>query len=216
MPAADEQLPETDLQLLALPASIPWANCESRPVACRLSTALGGPTTFLRATRLMTWDLLEVEKTFSHAVFNVVFHNRDDHAKNFAYRLGTDLRSDLQLGGRAANTKSTSREKGAASPEPTYSLWPTWEKRSLDHRPHPRCWQVISASGRTGIRSGAIQLRKSLRRSRAAAVQLHIAQSPAFVSRRHQPAASLTAFALALTVRMRCARSVICCGWNNL
>ncbi len=49
-------------------------------------------TTFLRATRLMTRDQREVEKAFAHAVFNVVFHNRDDHAKNFAYRLGSDRR----------------------------------------------------------------------------------------------------------------------------
>jgi len=49
-------------------------------------------TTFLRATRLMTRDQREVEQAFAHAVFNVVFHNRDDHAKNFAYRLDSDRR----------------------------------------------------------------------------------------------------------------------------
>lgn len=51
-----------------------------------------GYTTFLRATRLMTRDEREVQKAFARAVFNVVFNNRDDHAKNFAWRLGSDRR----------------------------------------------------------------------------------------------------------------------------
>lgn len=49
-------------------------------------------TTFLRATRMLTRDEREVQKAFARAVFNVVCHNRDDHAKNFAYRLGRDRR----------------------------------------------------------------------------------------------------------------------------
>lgn len=44
-------------------------------------------TTFLRATRFLTRDEREVEKAYRRAVFNVVFNNRDDHAKNFAYCL---------------------------------------------------------------------------------------------------------------------------------
>lgn len=47
-------------------------------------------TTFLRATRMLTRDEREVHKAFERAVFNVVFNNRDDHAKNFSYRLGRD------------------------------------------------------------------------------------------------------------------------------
>lgn len=43
--------------------------------------------TFLRATRLMTRDESQVRSAFERCVFNVVFHNRDDHAKNFAYRM---------------------------------------------------------------------------------------------------------------------------------
>lgn len=46
--------------------------------------------TFLRATRFITRSQVEVDKAFERAVFNVVFHNRDDHAKNFSYRLGRD------------------------------------------------------------------------------------------------------------------------------
>ncbi len=63
-------------------------------------------TTFLRATRLLTRDEREVRKAFARAVFNVLFHNRDDHPKNFAWRLapgpgpalaaGAGLRPELQ------------------------------------------------------------------------------------------------------------------------
>jgi serine/threonine-protein kinase HipA len=47
-------------------------------------------TTLLRATRLFTRDEHEVRKAYERAVFNVVFHNRDDHAKNVSFRLGRD------------------------------------------------------------------------------------------------------------------------------
>lgn len=46
--------------------------------------------TFLRATRFITRSQVEVDKAYERAVFNVVFNNRDDHAKNFSYRLGRD------------------------------------------------------------------------------------------------------------------------------
>lgn len=49
-------------------------------------------TAFLRATRLLTRDEREVEKAYARTVFNVLFHNRDDHPKNFAWRLGRDRR----------------------------------------------------------------------------------------------------------------------------
>ena len=49
-------------------------------------------TTLLRATRLLTRDEREVEKAYARAVFNVLFHNQDDHPKNFAWRLGQDRR----------------------------------------------------------------------------------------------------------------------------
>lgn len=47
-------------------------------------------TTFLRATRAFTHDEREVKKAFQRAVFNVLFHNRDDHGRNQAFRLGKD------------------------------------------------------------------------------------------------------------------------------
>lgn len=43
--------------------------------------------TFLRATGFLTKDKRDVAKAFERTVFNVVFHNRDDHAKNFSFRL---------------------------------------------------------------------------------------------------------------------------------
>lgn len=43
--------------------------------------------TFLRTTRAVTHSEREVEKAFERCVFNVVFNNRDDHTKNFAFRM---------------------------------------------------------------------------------------------------------------------------------
>lgn len=40
---------------------------------------------FLRATWICTKDVREVARAFERAVFNVIFHNRDDHPKNFSY-----------------------------------------------------------------------------------------------------------------------------------
>lgn len=40
---------------------------------------------FLRATHMCTNDVRERRLAFERAVFNVVFNNRDDHPKNFAY-----------------------------------------------------------------------------------------------------------------------------------
>lgn len=49
-------------------------------------------TGWLRATRMLTRDEREVLKAYGRAVFNVMFHNRDDHPKNLAWRLGRDRR----------------------------------------------------------------------------------------------------------------------------
>lgn len=49
-------------------------------------------TTYLRVTRLFTRDEREVCKAYERAVFNVLFHNRDDHARNLSFRLGQDRR----------------------------------------------------------------------------------------------------------------------------
>lgn len=46
-----------------------------------------GYQSLLRATRALTHSEREVEKAFERCVFNVVFNNRDDHAKNFSFRM---------------------------------------------------------------------------------------------------------------------------------
>lgn len=46
----------------------------------------------LRATRAFTRDDREVVSAYERAVFNVLFNNRDDHPKNFAFRLDRDRR----------------------------------------------------------------------------------------------------------------------------
>ncbi len=44
----------------------------------------------IQATRFLTKDAREVKKAFERAVFNVIFNNRDDHGKNFSFRMGKD------------------------------------------------------------------------------------------------------------------------------
>jgi len=46
----------------------------------------------LRATRRLTGDEREVAKAFERCVLNVLLHNRDDHGRNFAFRLDRDRR----------------------------------------------------------------------------------------------------------------------------
>ncbi|EOA02192.1 serine kinase HipA [Herbaspirillum frisingense GSF30] len=50
---------------------------------------------FMRATRLCTNDVREMALAYTRAVFNVAFHNRDDHPKNFAYLMSADGRWKL-------------------------------------------------------------------------------------------------------------------------
>jgi serine/threonine-protein kinase HipA len=45
---------------------------------------------FLRATGLCANDVRQKALAFQRAVFNVVFNNRDDHPKNFAYLMSAD------------------------------------------------------------------------------------------------------------------------------
>lgn len=51
--------------------------------------------TLLRATRLLTQSVREVQIAFERCVFNVVFHNRDDHAKNIAFRMNSQMAWEL-------------------------------------------------------------------------------------------------------------------------
>lgn len=49
-------------------------------------------STVLLATARLTGDYRETLKAFERCVFNVLTHNRDDHAKNFAYLMDADGR----------------------------------------------------------------------------------------------------------------------------
>ncbi|WP_396269442.1 type II toxin-antitoxin system HipA family toxin [Ideonella sp.] len=49
----------------------------------------------LRATLYFTADVRQVEAAFRRCVFNVVFNNRDDHAKNFALRMNEQMQWQL-------------------------------------------------------------------------------------------------------------------------
>lgn len=44
----------------------------------------------LRCTNALTKNIIELEKHFKLAVFNVLAHNRDDHTKNFAYLMDSE------------------------------------------------------------------------------------------------------------------------------
>jgi serine/threonine-protein kinase HipA len=55
-------------------------------------------TTFLRATRFLTRDEREVKKAYLRGVFNVLMHNRDDHAKNISFCLSQDRQWKLSPG----------------------------------------------------------------------------------------------------------------------
>ncbi|MBJ7309458.1 type II toxin-antitoxin system HipA family toxin [Rugamonas sp. CCM 8940] len=50
---------------------------------------------FLKATRTLTKDERQVKKAFERCVFNVVFNNRDDHTKNFAYVMNESMQWEL-------------------------------------------------------------------------------------------------------------------------
>ncbi|QYE37236.1 type II toxin-antitoxin system HipA family toxin (plasmid) [Polymorphobacter sp. PAMC 29334] len=45
---------------------------------------------YLRATQYLTRDVREVEATFRRMAFNVIAHNRDDHARNHAFLMNAD------------------------------------------------------------------------------------------------------------------------------
>lgn len=46
--------------------------------------------TMMQATMYLTRDLRQCEKLFRYCVFNVLSHNRDDHAKNFSFLMDHD------------------------------------------------------------------------------------------------------------------------------
>lgn len=43
---------------------------------------------YLRCVRMLTQSQIAVEAAFKHAVFNIIFNNKDDHSKNFSFIMG--------------------------------------------------------------------------------------------------------------------------------
>lgn len=69
--------------------------------------------TVLRATLALTRNMTEVKKMFRLAVFNVLVHNRDDHAKNFSFLMDLGVWKvapayDLTFSGGPGGEHSTS------------------------------------------------------------------------------------------------------------
>lgn len=50
---------------------------------------------YLRCVRMLTGSQASVEDGFRHAVFNVIFNNKDDHSKNFSFMMGKSGRWTL-------------------------------------------------------------------------------------------------------------------------
>jgi serine/threonine-protein kinase HipA len=46
--------------------------------------------TYLKTVLVLTRNMVEVEKAYALACFNVLAHNRDDHARNFSFLLNKD------------------------------------------------------------------------------------------------------------------------------
>jgi serine/threonine-protein kinase HipA len=46
--------------------------------------------TYLKTVMVLTRNMVEVEKAYALACFNVLAHNRDDHSRNFSFLLGED------------------------------------------------------------------------------------------------------------------------------
>lgn len=68
-------------------------------VAGALNTDFRVPSTdydtLLRTTRALTHSEVEVFKAYERCVFNVIFNNRDDHTKNFSFRMDKSLTWEL-------------------------------------------------------------------------------------------------------------------------
>ena len=53
---------------------------------CRVSDNLMA-VQYLRCVRMLIQSQIAVEPSFKHAVFNVIFNNKDDHSKNFSFMM---------------------------------------------------------------------------------------------------------------------------------
>ncbi len=92
----------------------------------------------LRLTNLMTRDTREVLCAFERCVFNVVFGNRDDHAKNFSFLMDKD-----------------GRWKFSAAYDLTYSTGPHGEHQMdvCGEARHPNRHHLLELAKKTGIKN---------------------------------------------------------------
>jgi serine/threonine-protein kinase HipA len=119
--------------------------------------------TFLRLTRRLTRNEASVKEAYERCVFNVLFNNRDDHAKNFSYRLNQtrqwtlapcyDLTFNEDPGGEhqmdvLGHGKNISRVHLLALAEKA-SLEPAWAQQTLARllAVQTRTSEVLSESG---------------------------------------------------------------------
>ncbi len=84
----------------------------------------------MELTGALTKDIREVEKMFRLAVFNVLVHNRDDHAKNFSFLMD---------------------EKGKWSLSPAYDL-------TLSNGPHGEQSTLVMGEGRNPTKAHLLKL----------------------------------------------------------
>lgn len=47
---------------------------------------------YLRCVRILTQSQIAVKVGFKHAVFNVIFNNKDDHSKNFSFMIDGSIK----------------------------------------------------------------------------------------------------------------------------
>ena len=68
---------------------------ETEPRRTSLVAHWAPEETLLRTTRALTHSEVEVFKAYERCVFNVIFNNRDDHTKNFSFRMDESLTWEL-------------------------------------------------------------------------------------------------------------------------
>ena len=139
--------------------------------------------TFMRLTRLFTRNDRSVREAYERCLFNVLFNNRDDHAKNFSFRLNQarqwelapcyDLTSNAGPGGEhqmdvLGYGKNISRALMRSLAE-NASLDKAWAESAIARMlaVHARFNEVLKASG----------MKKSIRPATLKRVQAAIAEN---------------------------------------
>lgn len=133
--------------------------------------------TLLRSTRFFTHSEREVRKAFERCVFNVLFNNRDDHAKNFLYRMdesfawklapcfdltyceGPRGEHQMDIEGEGRNPRKADLMKLAIS----NSLGAAWAAQSID--------RIADVAGTFKVRARDFAIRPATRNKIAKAIE---------------------------------------------